>query len=49
MTQLRKLSISQILHSWFRASLFYINKIQQDATGAGIYYCKTALHVSGVH
>jgi len=27
----------------------YINKIQQDATGAAIYYCKTALHVPGFH
>ena len=26
----------------------YINKIQQDATDAGIYYCKLILHVSGV-
>jgi len=26
-----------------------INKIQQDATGAGIYYCKLTLHVSGIY
>jgi len=26
-----------------------IIKIQQDATGAGIYYCKLTLHVSGVY
>jgi len=30
-------------------AMMYINKIQQDATNAGIYYCKTALDVSGVH
>jgi len=33
----------------FRASTFYINKIQQDSTGAGIYYCTLTLHVSGVY
>ena len=27
----------------------YINKIQQDATDAGINYCKLTLHVSGVY
>ena len=25
----------------------YINKIQQDATDAGFYYCKLTVHVSG--
>jgi len=38
-----------ILYSWFRASSLYSNKIQQDATDAGIYYCKLTLHVSGVY
>jgi hypothetical protein len=28
---------------------YYINKIQQYATDAGIYYCKITLHVSGVY
>ena len=37
------------LYSWFRASSFYINKIQQYATNAGFYYCKLTLHVSGVY
>ena len=40
---------SHILYSWFRASSLYINKIQQDATDAGIYYCKLTLRVSGVY
>ena len=40
---------ARILYSWFRASSLYINKIQQDATDAGIYYCRLTLHVSGVH
>ena len=26
-----------------------VNKIQQDATGAAIYYCNLTLHVSGVY
>jgi len=38
-----------ILYSWFRASSLYINKIQQDATNAGVYYCKITLHVSIVY
>jgi len=29
--------------------IYYINKIQQDATNAGIYHCKLTLHVSGVY
>jgi len=29
--------IKCILYSWFRASSLYVNKIQQDATDAGIY------------
>jgi len=32
------------LYSLFRASSFYIHKIQQDATGAGMYYCKLTMH-----
>ena len=32
-----------------RASSLYINKIQQDATNAGIYLLKIILHVSGVY
>ena len=42
-------SLPSILYSWFRASSFYINRIQQDATDAGFYYCKITLHVSGVY
>jgi len=41
--------MNHILYSWFHASSFYINKIQQDATDAGIYYCKLTVHVSGVY
>ena len=40
---------SFFLYSLFRASSFYINKIQQDATNAVIYYCQLTLHVSCVY
>ena len=32
-----------------RKHVLYINKIEQNATVAGIYYCKLTLHVSGVY
>ena len=33
----KKYSLFNFLYAWFRASSIYINKIQQDATDAGIY------------
>ena len=45
----RKIYDLFLLYSWFRASSLYINKTQQDATDAGIYYCKLTPHVSGVY
>jgi len=32
-----RVDLPPILYYWFRASSLYINKIQQDATDAGIY------------
>ena len=43
------LFVCLFLCSWFRASSLYMNKIQLDATDAGIYHCKLTLHVSGVY
>jgi len=36
-------------YSEYRGCRYYTNKIQQDATDAGVYYCTLTLHVSGFY